>query len=234
MHSPVPLTPPHRQPVALRAELTSFLTPSLAAVVTGARRRALRDGDRQIDTAHLLHALVESDPEAGAAFDDARRLARVLGYLAQRSIGYGLRWQRSVEDSGAGRLLPAVRGAEPQGARASGWSPAAAVALEGAFRRAAARGDDRARGLDLLAVIAADPECRAAEVLRRAGVDPAALAAGIDGRADARIDSGPDLGPGVLVDAGSDARTDGGADVRPDVHADVRLGTRGEEPSQQV
>ncbi|MFJ5832142.1 Clp protease N-terminal domain-containing protein [Streptomyces sp. NPDC093089] len=228
MHSPVPLTPPLRQPVALRAELTSFLTPSLAAVVTGARRRALRDGDRQIDTAHLLHALVESDPEAGAAFDDTRRLARVLGYLAQRSIGYGLRWQRSVEDSGAGRLLPAVRGAEPQGARASGWSPAAAVALEGTFRRAAARGEDRARGLDLLAAIAADPECRAAEVLRRAGVDPAALAAGIDGRTDVRTDAGPGAGPGVLVGAGAGVGpgvlVDAGSGVGPGVLVDAGPG----------
>ncbi|MFF1509796.1 Clp protease N-terminal domain-containing protein [Streptomyces sp. NPDC058326] len=149
-------------------------------VVTGARRRALRDGDRQIDTAHLLHSLLESDAEAGAAFESGHQLARVLGYLVQRSIGYGLRWQRSVEDSdAAGRRLPALHTAEPQDPRASGWSPAAAAALEEAFRRAAGRGDTQARGLDLLAVIAADPGSRAVEVLRRAGVDPAALAARI-------------------------------------------------------
>ncbi|MYS10024.1 peptidase, partial [Streptomyces sp. SID6041] len=102
---------PLRPPAAPRAELAPFLTPSLMTVVTGARRRALRDGDRQIDTAHLLHALIESDPEVAAAFEGGRR-ARVLGYLVQRSIGYGLRWQRSVEESGAGRRLPAVRATE--------------------------------------------------------------------------------------------------------------------------
>ncbi|MFH8425886.1 Clp protease N-terminal domain-containing protein [Streptomyces sp. NPDC018038] len=175
MHRPVPF---HQQPLgppaAPRAELAPCLTPSLMTVVTGARRRALRDGDRQIDTAHLLHALIESDPEVAAAFEGGRR-ARVLGYLVQRSIGYGLRWQRSVEESGAGRRLPAVRAPEVHGGRGSGWSPAAAAALEEAFRRAAERGDPQARGLDLLAVVAADPESRAAEVLRRAGVDPGPL-----------------------------------------------------------
>ncbi|MEU9292729.1 Clp protease N-terminal domain-containing protein [Streptomyces sp. NPDC048266] len=182
MHRPVPLSQPLRQPVAPRAELAPLLTPSLMTVVTGARRRALRDGDRQIDTAHLLHALLESDPEAGAAFEGDHQLARVLGYLVQRSIGYGLRWQRSVEDSGTGRLLPAVRGAELPDPRASGWSPAASAALEEAFRRAAERGEAQARGLDLLAVIAADPGSRGAEVLRRAGVDTDALAVRIGER----------------------------------------------------
>ncbi|MET9953744.1 Clp protease N-terminal domain-containing protein [Streptomyces sp. NPDC006339] len=158
-----------------RAEPEDGLTPELLATVTGARRRALRDGDRQIDTAHLLHSLVEADPEAAAAFDGDHRLARVLGYLVQRSIGYGLRWQRSVEDTGS--ALPVVRGASGNGA--DGWSPAAAAALAGAFERAARRGDRRARGLDLLAALTADPDSRAAEVLRRAGVDRAALAARI-------------------------------------------------------
>ncbi|MFF4170769.1 Clp protease N-terminal domain-containing protein [Streptomyces sp. NPDC001744] len=177
MHRPVPRPP---SPVAPRAELTSFLTPSLAAVVTGARRRALRGGDRQVDTAHLLHSLVESDPGAAAALGGDDRLARVLGYLVQRSIGYGLRWQRSVEDTGTGRPLPAPRGDEPRQTRTSGWSPAATAALEGAFRRAAERGAPRAGSADLLAVVAADPGSRAAEVLRRAGVDPDALAARAD------------------------------------------------------
>ncbi|APE20353.1 Clp protease N-terminal domain-containing protein [Streptomyces venezuelae] len=186
MHHPVPYSPqPLGQPATPRAELAPFLTPNLMTVVTGARRRALRDGDRQIDTAHLLHALVESDPEAGAAFDGGPQLARVLGYLVQRSIGYGLRWQRSEEDSGAGRLLPAPRGATSQDGRSSGWSPAAAAALEAAFRRAAERGEPQARGLDLLAVLAADPESRAVEVLRRAGVDPVALNSRIAARISA-------------------------------------------------
>ncbi|MFB7586344.1 Clp protease N-terminal domain-containing protein [Streptomyces sp. NPDC056169] len=213
MHRPVPLQPslpqPPRQPAAPRAELASFLTPSLAAVVAGARRRALRDGDRQIDTAHLLHSLVESDPDVGAVFEGDHQLARVLGYLAQRSIGYGLRWQRSVEQSGARRLLPAVREAEPQGGggRASGWSPAAVAALEGAFRRAAGWGDERARGVDLLVGVAADPESRAVEVLRRAGVDPIALVARIDARDESRGEAlgesrGEALGEGRIVALG--------------------------------
>ncbi|MGA5220821.1 Clp protease N-terminal domain-containing protein [Streptomyces cinereoruber] len=180
MHSPVPRPPSFRQPAAPRAELAPFLTPPLAAAVSGARRRALRDGDRQIDTAHLLHSLVESDPEAAAVFESGDRLARVLGYLVQRSIGYGLRWQRSVEESAARRMLPATRGVESREVRAPGWSPAAAAALEGALRRAAGRGEPQARGVDLLAAVAADPESRAVEVLRRAGIDPAALAARAD------------------------------------------------------
>ncbi|MGW8761454.1 Clp protease N-terminal domain-containing protein [Streptomyces sp. NPDC055815] len=186
MHHPVPRPQPLPSSVAPRAELAPHLTPSLATVVSGARRRALRDGDRQIDTAHLLHSLVESDPEVGAAFEGGHQPARVLGYLVQRSIGYGLRWQRTEEESAVRRLLPAARGAEPQAARPSPWSPAAAAALEGAFRRAAERGEPQARGLDLLAAVAADPESRAVEVLRRAGVEPAALGARIAGLLTAR------------------------------------------------
>ncbi|MFJ7960723.1 Clp protease N-terminal domain-containing protein [Streptomyces sp. NPDC096319] len=177
MHHPVPRPQSLPSAAVPRADLAPFLTPSLATVVSGARRRALRDGDRQIDTAHLLHALVESDPEVRAAFEGGPQLARVLGYLVQRSIGYGLRWQRSDEESAVRRLLPAARGAEPPGTRASPWSPAATAALESAFRRAAERGEPQARGLDVLAAVAADPESRAAEVLRRAGVEPAVLAA---------------------------------------------------------
>ncbi|MEU3263694.1 Clp protease N-terminal domain-containing protein [Streptomyces bacillaris] len=144
-------------------------TVELATVVTGARRRALRDGDRQIDTAHLLHSLVESDPEVREVFDGGTQLAKVLGYLVQRSIGYGLRWQGSVEDSGA---VPVVRDpARDVAAGAEGWSPSAVAAMEGALHRAGLRGERRARGLDLLAALAADGECRAVDVLSRAGVD---------------------------------------------------------------
>ncbi|MEU7344463.1 Clp protease N-terminal domain-containing protein [Streptomyces bacillaris] len=144
-------------------------TVELATVVTGARRRALRDGDRQIDTAHLLHSLVESDPEVREVFDGGPQLAKVLGYLVQRSIGYGLRWQGSVEDSGA---VPVVRDpARDVAAGAEGWSPSAVAAMEGALHRAGLRGERRARGLDLLAALAADGECRAVDVLSRAGVD---------------------------------------------------------------
>ncbi|MFE0701430.1 Clp protease N-terminal domain-containing protein [Streptomyces sp. NPDC058872] len=180
MHHPVPRPQPLPSSVAPRAELAPLLTPTLAAVVSGARRRALRDGDRQVDTAHLLHALVESDPGARATLEGDGRLPRVLGYLVQRSIGYGLRWQGSVEESAVRRLLPAARGPEAPHPRNSPCSPAATAALEGAFRRAAARGESQARGTDLLAALTVDAESRAVEVLRRAGVDPAVLAARID------------------------------------------------------
>lgn len=142
------------------AELEGRLTDELASVVGGARRRALRDGDRQIDTAHLLHSLLESDPQVRAAFDPPQ-IARLLGYLVQRSIGYGLRWQIGVEDSGAGPVAPGV----------PGWSPVAARAMTEAYERAARRGADRAHGIDLLAAIVAVPASRAVEVLGHAGVD---------------------------------------------------------------
>ncbi|MFE4955107.1 Clp protease N-terminal domain-containing protein [Streptomyces sp. NPDC056653] len=157
-----------QQPASNRAELDAILAVELASVVTGARRRALRDGDREIDTAHLLHSLIEADPEVRSAFDGGPQLAKVLGYLVQRSIGYGLRWQGAVEDSGALPMVPETG--------VVGWSPSAVSAMEGARARAERRGDPRAGGLDLLAALAADQECRAVEVLERAGVDAALLA----------------------------------------------------------
>ncbi|MER5178560.1 Clp protease N-terminal domain-containing protein [Streptomyces sp. NPDC002896] len=147
-----------------RAEPDAGLSAELASVVAGARRRAVRDGDRQIDTAHLLHTLLESDPDVRAVFEGEAQVARLLGYLVQRSIGYGLRWQSTVEDSGA---LPVVAGA--------GWSPAAATAMDATRERARLRGESQARGVDLLAALAADPDCRAVEVLGRAGVDAGRL-----------------------------------------------------------
>jgi len=147
-----------------RTEPDAGLSAELASVVSGARRRALRDGDRQIDTAHLLHSLLESDPDVRAVFGGGSQVARLLGYLVQRSIGYGLRWQSTVEDSGA---LPVVTEA--------GWSPVAAGAMEEAYERAVLRGEEQARGLDLLAAVVADPQSRAVEVLGRAGVDARAL-----------------------------------------------------------
>ncbi|MEU0378653.1 Clp protease N-terminal domain-containing protein [Streptomyces cyaneofuscatus] len=164
------------QPTPNPVDADAGLTVELASVVTGARRRALRDGDRQIDTAHLLHSLIESDPEVREAFDGGPQLAKVLGYLVQRSIGYGLRWQGSVEDSGA---VPVVREPAADVVRdpaAEGWSPSAVTAMEDALHRAGLRGEPRARGLDLLAALAADGECRAVEVLGRAGVDARWLA----------------------------------------------------------
>lgn len=149
------------------------LTVELTSVVSAARRRATRDGDRQVDTAHLLHGLLESDPSVRAAFDGGPQVARLLGYLVQRSIGYGLQWHGTVEDSGA---VPVVtEGAVP------GWSPAAAAALDGALDRAHARYATHATCLDLLAALVDDPESRAVEVLRRASVDTERLAVRLDG-----------------------------------------------------
>ncbi|MYU62657.1 Clp protease N-terminal domain-containing protein, partial [Streptomyces sp. SID69] len=105
---------PHQDAAGLGAEL--------ATVVAGARRRAVRDGDRQIDTAHLLHSLLEQDPEVRSVVGGPPQLARLLGYLVQRSIGYGLRWQGSVEDSGAIPVVP-----RPAAGDAGDWSPAAAA-----------------------------------------------------------------------------------------------------------
>lgn len=150
------------------------LSDELAAVVSGARRRAVRDGDRQIDTAHLLHSLLEHDPGVYAVFGDGPQIARLLGYLVQRTIGYGLRWQGTVEDSGA---VPVVMDGE-------GFSPLAASAMEDARRHAARRGGTQARGIDLLAAIVLDPQARAVEVLDRAGIDANVLRARIDERRD--------------------------------------------------
>ncbi|MFF3849682.1 Clp protease N-terminal domain-containing protein [Streptomyces sp. NPDC002328] len=162
----------------------------LTAAVEGARRRAVRDGDRQIDTAHLLHSLLEHDPEARAAFADGTQLARLLGYLVQRSIGYGLRWQNGVEDSGA---LPVVTAGEDSDAlpvvtAVEGFSPLASAALHHARGRAGGAG--KARGVDLLAAIVADPASRAVEVLTRGGVDPLALRARIEDGLDAYAPGG--------------------------------------------
>ncbi|MGW5353058.1 Clp protease N-terminal domain-containing protein [Streptomyces sp. NPDC004031] len=142
----------------------AHLTAEVRAVLADARRRAVRDGDTQADTAHLLHSLLEHDPHARAACDaPPGRSARVLGYLVQRSIGYGLRWRGSVEDSGE---IPTLTLTAP------GWSPAAATALRGAAELARLRGRDEADGIDLLHALTADPDCRAADVLRAAGLDP--------------------------------------------------------------
>ncbi|MFI8369608.1 Clp protease N-terminal domain-containing protein [Streptomyces sp. NPDC085466] len=197
MHPPVPSRP-------ARPSAHADPAPLLATVLGAARRRALRDGDRQVDTAHLLHALVESDPETRAAFEGEPRVARVLGYLVQRSIGYGLRWQRSGEGGGAPVPLPAVRAGEGTRRRTSRWSPAAAAALEEALRRAAARGEQQPRGLDLLAGLAADPASRAGEVLRHAGIDPpvlraraTALASGLAAGSGAGVLDGDPVGGGA-------------------------------------
>ena len=157
-----------------------MLGEELAAVVTGARRRAVRDGDRQIDTAHLLHSLLERDPDVYAVFGEEPRIARLLGYLVQRSIGYGLRWQGTVEDSGA---VPVVLDGE-------GFSPLAAGAMEYARQCAAGRGGAPAGGIDLLAEILVDPGARAVEVLTNAGIDADALRARIGERSAPCVSGG--------------------------------------------
>lgn len=146
-------------------------------MIATARRRAARDGDRQIDTAHLLHSLLESDSTTWELLDGGSpQVGKLLGYLVQRSIGYGLRWQSTVEDSGA---VPAVS-EQPGGV--PGWSPSARAALELAAERARRRGRSEAEGVDLFAALVADPECRAVEVLRRAGVEVEQLARPAGGR----------------------------------------------------
>ncbi len=146
----------------------------LEYVVSAARRRALRDGDRQVDTAHLLHSLLEHDAEVRAALGDGPVIARLLGYLVQRSIGYGLRWRSTVEDSGA---LPVV-------SETAGFSPLAAAALEDALARAARRGAPCPLGRDLLAALVAHPEARAVDVLARAALDARTVRARADGQAE--------------------------------------------------
>lgn len=172
---PIP-RPPAREQGGRPPDDDVRLSAELAAVVAAARRRAVRDGDRHIDTAHLLHTLLESDPEVRAVFGGGPQIARLLGYLVQRSIGYGLRWQSGVEDSGAPPVVTTATAAE-----ADGCSPLAAAALESARRRAARRGDDLARGLDLLAAVLADRQARAVDVLTRAGIDAGELTTRLEG-----------------------------------------------------
>jgi ATP-dependent Clp protease ATP-binding subunit ClpA len=164
----------------LRADADAGLSAELAAVVAGARRRAVRDGERQIDTAHLLHSLLESDPDVRAVIGAPPQIARLLGYLVQRSIGYGLRWQSTVEDSGA---MPTPKGAE-------GWSPLASAAMVHAVERARLRGGERAGGTDLLVALVRDPQARAVEVLARAGIEVTGLPARIAGWGEYAGDGG--------------------------------------------
>jgi ATP-dependent Clp protease ATP-binding subunit ClpA len=173
-----------------RADDAAGLGAELAAVVAGARRRAVRDGDRQIDTAHLLHSLLEADPQVRAAVGTSAQLARLLGYLVQRSIGYGLRWQSGVEDSGAVVAVPqpARQGGESKGS--GGWSPVAAAAMDDARRRARHRGEHQATGTDLLAALVVDPQSRAVEVLKRAGISAPALLARTESGAGELADDG--------------------------------------------
>ncbi|WP_330456577.1 peptidase [Streptomyces sp. NBC_00820] len=172
------------------AEDDAGLSAELAAVTAGARRRALRDGDRQIDTAHLLHSLLESDPETRAVVGTPQQLARLLGYLVQRSIGYGLRWQSGVENSGTAAALPRPARYGGESKDTGDWSPAAAAAMEDARLRARHRGEPRANGIDLLASLVVDPASRAVEVLERAGIPVPGLRARIEAGAGEFIETG--------------------------------------------
>lgn len=164
------------------AEAEALFSDALSAVVASSRRRAARCGDSVLDTAHLLHGLLESDTAVRTLLGgDGPRTAKLLGYLAQRCIGYGLRWRGTVEESGMAR-----EGADVprDGGELSNWSPAATYAVAVATDRARERGAPRVEGLDLLAGLAADGSCRAAEVLTTSGVDPDRLSRALDVRGD--------------------------------------------------
>ncbi|WP_443080269.1 Clp protease N-terminal domain-containing protein [Streptomyces sp. SP18BB07] len=165
-------------------EIEGRLTDELASAIAAARRRVLRDGDRQIDTAHLLHALMESDPDVRALFDGPQ-VARLLGYLVQRSIGYGLRWQIGVEDAG---VVPGAPGMP-------GWSPVAARAMSQAYDRARRRGERSAHGVDLLAALVAANGSRAVEVLGTVGVDVGGVARRV---VETPVVGTPVVGPDVV------------------------------------
>ncbi len=129
----------------------------------------MRAGDAEVDTGHLLHALLESDDRVlGLAAPLPAQATRLMGYLVQRSIGFGRAWQ-SDEGAELRRLGDHVT---------LRWSTPAEDALQQAARAALVRpGTAEADALDLLAALAEDPRSRAAEIMRGAGVDPEAVAA---------------------------------------------------------
>jgi hypothetical protein len=136
------------------------LVGALAVVAARARRRALRAGDPEVDTGHLLHALLETDESAlGVAAPLPTQATRLMGYLVQRSIGFGRLW----------RFGEGVTDRERERSAGLAWSATAA----GALQRAARSGG--ATVLDLLRELATVPDARAAEILRGAGIDPSAV-----------------------------------------------------------
>ncbi|WP_377272616.1 Clp protease N-terminal domain-containing protein [Peterkaempfera sp. SMS 1(5)a] len=145
------------------------LPTALRSVVAAARRRAARAGDEEVDTGHLLHSLLESDPEAlAAAAPLPHQAARLMGYLVQRSIGFGREWRGTAEQRTPGRG-PADGRPERDPAAQPLCNAAAAAALERAAGPAGA--------LPLLAALAADPDSRAVQILLAAGIDPIAVRA---------------------------------------------------------
>ncbi|MER6434042.1 Clp protease N-terminal domain-containing protein [Streptomyces sp900105245] len=216
---------PRTAPLAARDEAAAHfaddagLDAEPAAVLAGARRRAVRDGDRQVDTAHLLHSLIEHDPEVRAAVGGAPRLVRLLGYLVQRSIGYGLRWQSTVEDSGAPAAVPApaepgssVTPAEPRAVTAPAGPPAPAAGVVPPARAVTAPAGPPAPAAGVAPPARAVPAARAAHGGPRdgAGWSPAAFAALARARERAarrgedRV-SGTDLFAALLADPRSRA-----------------------------
>ncbi|MFJ6216914.1 Clp protease N-terminal domain-containing protein [Streptomyces sp. NPDC092296] len=164
------------QPDTFGTTRTPELPAALRAVVAAARRRATRAGDGEVDTGHLLHSLLESDPDAlAAAAPRPEQTARLMGYLVQRSIGFGRPWRAVAESRCPTRSTggPAVPPLAARGAVGPRWSAAAAAALERAVRRAA----DGPGGLPLLAALAADPASRSGQILCSVGIDPAVVRA---------------------------------------------------------
>lgn len=135
------------------------LAGTLAVVAARARRRALRAGDPEVDTGHLLHALLETDESAlGVAAPLPVQATRLMGYLVQRSIGFGRLW----------RFGEGVTDRERERSAGLAWSASAAGALGRASR-------SEGTVLDLLRELATVADSRAAEILRGAGIDPSAV-----------------------------------------------------------
>ena len=79
-----------------------------------------------------------------------------------------------------------------------------------AYERAVLRGDERARGLDLLTALVADPRSRAVEVLGRAGVDVPRLLERVESGHEERVEGGHEerveSGHGERVESGHGER----------------------------
>lgn len=141
---------------------------ALGRIAARARRRAVRAGDAETDSGHLLHALLEADDRALVLVAPLpTQSTRLMGYLAQRSIGFGLDWR-----PGEGATARPHRPVPP------GWSRSAATALERAELSALSamirgRGNGDPDALDLLAALLVDEESRAVEMLRGAGIGSA-------------------------------------------------------------
>ena len=97
------------------------LSAELVAVVAGARRRAVRDGDRQIDTAHLLHSLLDADAEAYAVLEADPQLPRLLGYFSSYSATKRCREATGQDPVAAHAPAFAAAWGDPASARTMRW-----------------------------------------------------------------------------------------------------------------